>query len=294
MPMPMPRAQSESMLRKVTGATSGSSEAGTLAGVEPTEPTSLDRATCVSLIEQYTTLIDDKLDVLFPPEFEPEWDPDEGLGDDTAPADEEGQRPPDNTGGRSERTTWRRRDMGRSSGGRGARGGAEASGSDSSGGSGSGGDDVSSEGSDEEGESSDGAGDAADGAWTRTAVEAEVLLRRSTLHAAVGHHDRALRDARSSVDLNKTYAPGYYRLGHALFHSGRSRDASEAFRQVRKRRMITAWAQRQRATCQLRVRLLTNWYIRLCPFTYSYRTPRVHDTCIAAHRVSFSALAAAN
>ena len=347
MPTPMARSQSDSMLRKI-GAASQNTAALTV--VEPADKVALPRETCETLIQQYTVLLDHKLDVLFPPTFVPEWDPNappssaSSLAAVVAAVAAVAAAAPDLKEAKArmlaaplespERAELEKeyaakkavlraareevevaeaamsrsgiggsRSGSRSGGGRSASGplvgqgrGGGGSGSDSgsnqsgsmfadnqrgdergNGGSGGlsgassnwgsasasasaspsvaasvaasgggwrgtsplgcteeGGDgerDETDVFADDSSSDEDVAGETAEGSWTRSAVEAEVLLRRATLYTAIEAHELALIDATRSVELNPRYPAAYYRMGHSLFKTGQSQGAAEAFRQ---------------------------------------------------------------
>ena len=289
MPTPEAKAHQDSMRRKVGAASTARDVA--MAAVEPAEKTALTLEACEALIGQYTELLEERMDHIFPPPFQPEWDPYGGrqpirggggggggarrgaaeaggvdgelgelgvdgggsCGDEDGDLLGEGEYDGVGVGGVG---------VGRGSGrpvfvtAKAARAMGQGMAEDTDAGedtdytvfNGDGrrhrqpqtadeGSDRDEDGDDEDDEDNEdededgGAGDASDSVWTRPAVEAEAFLRRATLYAAVGRHDLALKDATRSVQLNPRYAPAYYRLGHALFQHGRSRDAAQAFRQ---------------------------------------------------------------
>ena len=53
---------------------------------------------------------------------------------------------------------------------------------------------------------------------------------RSAAHAALGHHNDALKDATICTELDPTWAKGWYRKGLAQVGLERYRDAEESYR----------------------------------------------------------------
>ena len=59
---------------------------------------------------------------------------------------------------------------------------------------------------------------------------AETHVRRATLLSLLGRHKEALADSSASIDMRPTYAPAYFRCGHALFSLGQYEGAAEVLR----------------------------------------------------------------
>ena len=65
-------------------------------------------------------------------------------------------------------------------------------------------------------------------------LEAVCLANRSACFLKLGHHDKALSDASSCVELDPGYIKGHFRKGLALHAQGSYKDAITSFAEAKK------------------------------------------------------------